>query len=153
VLIFFCGKMGAGKSTLAQAIAQERGALLLSEDEWLAQLYPQQVASLQDYKAFSSKIKPLVRQIAQSALKGGLDVVLDFPGNTVDQRAWLRQVGDDVGAEHMLYYIDIADEICLARIAQRGNPGTDTPQMFDAVGRYFTAPTVQERLNIIPVHP
>jgi adenylylsulfate kinase-like enzyme len=32
-LIFFCGKMGAGKSTKASEIAQESNAVLLSEDE------------------------------------------------------------------------------------------------------------------------
>jgi shikimate kinase len=33
---FFCGKMGAGKTTLSRSIARERKAVLISEDEWLA---------------------------------------------------------------------------------------------------------------------
>jgi predicted kinase len=40
ILIFFCGKMGSGKSTKSQEIAKEMGAILLSEDEWLAAIYP-----------------------------------------------------------------------------------------------------------------
>lgn len=35
-LIFFCGKMGAGKSTLSQELASERRAVCISEDQWLA---------------------------------------------------------------------------------------------------------------------
>jgi len=39
-LIFFCGKMGAGKSTKSKEFASESNAVLLSEDEWLSILYP-----------------------------------------------------------------------------------------------------------------
>ncbi|WP_145974153.1 AAA family ATPase, partial [Thalassobacter stenotrophicus] len=38
-LIFFCGKMGAGKSTLAKRLAEEKGAVLISEDDLLSKLY------------------------------------------------------------------------------------------------------------------
>ena len=54
VLTFFCGKMGAGKTTKANNIAMERKAVLLSEDEWLTSLYPNKIASLKDYVAYSS---------------------------------------------------------------------------------------------------
>ncbi|WP_237260292.1 AAA family ATPase [Thiomicrospira sp. S5] len=37
-LIFFSGKMGAGKSAYAKQLANELKAILLSEDEWLAAL-------------------------------------------------------------------------------------------------------------------
>ncbi|MGC1174617.1 AAA family ATPase [Polaromonas sp.] len=33
-LHFFCGKAGAGKSTIASRLAQDHGAILLSEDIW-----------------------------------------------------------------------------------------------------------------------
>ena len=35
--------MGAGKSTKSKEIAQRKNAVLLSEDEWLAALYPHQI--------------------------------------------------------------------------------------------------------------
>lgn len=44
-LLLFCGKMGAGKSTEAKKIALERNAVLISEDDWLATLYPDQIKS------------------------------------------------------------------------------------------------------------
>ena len=49
VLTFFCGKMGAGKSTKANEIALKNKAILLSEDEWLSSLYPGKILSLNDY--------------------------------------------------------------------------------------------------------
>ena len=36
MLHFLCGKIGAGKSTLAAALASQPGALRISEDDWLA---------------------------------------------------------------------------------------------------------------------
>jgi len=39
-LHFMCGKAGAGKSTLAQALAIEHNAILICEDVWMARLFP-----------------------------------------------------------------------------------------------------------------
>ena len=86
-LIFFCGKMGAGKSTSAAKIAHERNAVLLSEDEWLGSLYPDSIHSLKDYILYSGKIKPPIKKLVQGILTAGTDVVLDFPANTQSQRA------------------------------------------------------------------
>jgi len=48
-LIFFCGKMGAGKTTKSREIAEARNAVWVSEDEWLEAVYPQKIDSLEDY--------------------------------------------------------------------------------------------------------
>ncbi len=39
-LHFLCGKIASGKSTLAQQLVRGQQAVLLSEDTWLAALYP-----------------------------------------------------------------------------------------------------------------
>ena len=39
-LIFFCGKMAAGKSTLARDLARRENAVLLVQDEFLDHLFP-----------------------------------------------------------------------------------------------------------------
>lgn len=46
--------MGAGKSTKSKQIAQDKHAVLLSEDEWLSSLYPNQIESFEDYLKFSA---------------------------------------------------------------------------------------------------
>nr|WP_240458288.1 AAA family ATPase [Vibrio neptunius] len=42
-LFFFCGKMGAGKSTKSKCVAAENNAILVSEDDWLSAHYPSQI--------------------------------------------------------------------------------------------------------------
>ncbi|MGP4845258.1 AAA family ATPase [Marinobacter sp. 1Y8] len=81
-LTFFCGKMGAGKSTKASEIAQKSNAVLLSEDEWLASLYPNKISSLNDYIEYSNLLKPQIKKLVQSMLSAGTNVVMDFPANT-----------------------------------------------------------------------
>ena len=97
-LIFFCGKMGAGKSTKARALAQAQNLILLAEDEWLAALYPGQINSPLDYKTCTDRLKAPIKSMVQSCLSVGLDVVMDFPANTRGQRQWLKSVADDVSA-------------------------------------------------------
>ncbi len=152
-LVFFCGKMGAGKSTLARKVSRERNAVLLSEDEWLAALYPDQIKSLKDYVNYAGLLKPMIKKLAQAILLTGTDVVMDFPGNTVSQRQAFREIFDGIQAEHQLHYLDVTDEVCLKQIAQRRlehpeRAATDTPEMFEQVTRHFVAPTSEEGFNI-----
>jgi predicted kinase len=60
-LIFFCGKMGVGKSTKAMEMAREIGAILLSEDDWLSRIYPEEINNFNDYLKYSSRLKPLIK--------------------------------------------------------------------------------------------
>ncbi len=156
VLTFFCGKMGAGKSTKAGEIAKELNAVLLSEDEWLTSLYPNKISSLNDYIEYSNLLKPQMKSLVQSILASGTDVVMDFPANTLSQRDWFRIIFSEIDAPHNLVYINLPNEICLKqidkrRIEQPERAATDTPAMFEQVTRYFTAPTPDEGFNVTMV--
>ncbi|PZU93181.1 MAG: cell division protein ZipA [Pseudanabaena sp.] len=156
VLTFFCGKMGAGKSTKASEIAREGNAVLLSEDEWLASLYPNKISSLNDYIEYSSLLKPQIKKLVQSILSLGTNVVMDFPANTLSQRDWFRSIFSEIEAPHSLVYIDVTNEICLQQIGKRcieqpERAATDTTEMFEQVTKYFIAPTSEEGFNIIKV--
>ncbi|WP_457326501.1 AAA family ATPase, partial [Roseateles sp. P5_E11] len=48
-LHFFCGKAGAGKSTVAARLAQADRLVLLSEDVWLSRLYGDELKTFDDY--------------------------------------------------------------------------------------------------------
>lgn len=151
-LTFFCGKMGAGKSTKAKSLAIENNALLLSEDEWLAAHYPDQIHDFDDYLRFSALIKPFVKSHVQNILQTGTHVVMDFPANTVRQRAWFKALCAEVGCEHQLVFLDLSDEQCLAQIAKRRaeNPERaqfDTEAVFRQVTQYFEPPSADEALN------
>ncbi len=155
-LIFFCGKMGAGKSTKSRDIAQKRNAVLLSEDEWLESLYPNKIASLEDYIEYSNRPKPQIKKLVQSILVTGTDVVMDYPANTVSQREWFKSIFLDIGASHELVYIDLPNEDCLKqiekrRIEQPERAKTDTREIFEQVTRHFLEPQPEEGFHITRV--
>lgn len=152
VLIFFCGKMGAGKTTKSRQIAKERNAVLLSEDEWLESIYPNKIASLEDYVKYSGQLKAQMKKLVQSILTAGTDVVMDFPANTIPQREWFKSIFSEIHAPHVLIYIDVPNEVCMERVVKRcaeqpERAATDTPQMFEQVTKYFVAPTSDEGFN------
>ncbi len=145
VLTFFCGKMGAGKTTKSRKIAQERNAVLLSEDEWLSSIYPNRIKTLADYIEYSGLLKPQIKKLVQSILSSGANVVMDFPANTIQQREWFKAIFSEIQAPHELVYIDRPNEICLEHIAKRRieqphRAATDTEEMFELVTKYFCCP-------------
>ncbi|WP_067216014.1 AAA family ATPase [Marinomonas gallaica] len=152
-LFFFCGKMGAGKSTKAKVIAADNHAVLVSEDEWLAAHYPTQIQTFEDYIKYSNLIKPFVKKHIQSLLSLGVNVVMDFPANTVKQRAWFVSLCREVNCSHELWFLDVTDEQCLSHIAQRRIESPeralfDTESVFHHVTQYFEPPTADEGLTI-----
>ncbi|MGY5452612.1 AAA family ATPase [Agarivorans sp. MS3-6] len=152
-LVFFCGKMGAGKSTYAKQLADQHRAVLISEDEWLAVLYPQQIASFEDYLRYSALLKKLIKPHVQHILRSGADVVMDYPANTRKQRAWFKQLLSEVKASHQLIYLKADDDLCLSRIAQRAieqpqRAAFDKPEVFHHVTQYFEVPNSDEGLCV-----
>ena len=156
-LIFFCGKMGSGKTTKSINIALERNAVLLSEDEWLESIYPKKISSLNDYIKYSTLLKPQMKKLVHSILNTGTDVVMDFPANTISQREWFKSIFIEVKAPHSLIYIDVPNELCLKRIEKRRKEqperfATDTVEMFEKVTKYFVEPS-DANLGPVPGHP
>jgi len=152
-LIFFCGKMGAGKSTKSKSIAEDLGAVLLSEDEWLAALYPNAIQSIEDYVKYSSLLKPQLKKLVQDILRSGSNVVMDFPGNTAAQRNWFKGIYAEINAPHELIYLNVPDQTCLDQIAKRRlqqpeRSATDTEEMFVQITKYFEEPQVEEGFNM-----
>ena len=150
-LIFFCGKMGAGKSTLARKIAEEKGAVLISEDDLLSKLYADKITSVKDCKYYSDKLKPVVSDTTQQILTKSINVVLDFPANTEIQRQQLCSISDTVNSMHTCYFVDRSDEACIKQLLKRGNTKTDTVEMFQAITKYFVEPTESENVNVVKV--
>jgi len=152
-LIFFCGKMGAGKSTKSKEFTSKNNAVLLSEDEWLSILYPQQILSFDDYIKYSALLRPLIKSHVQKILLTGTNVVLDFPANTTKQRAWFKSITKEIDAKHQLIYLKVSDEQCIKQIAKRRleqpeRSAFDTEEMFHHVTKYFEIPAESEQLMI-----
>lgn len=152
-LIFFCGKMGAGKSTKSKTVAIERNAVLISEDLWLSALYPAQITSFDDYIKFSGRLRPLIKNHVQSVLATGTNVVMDFPANTKRQREWFNNLCIEVEAKVELIYLKASNALCLQRIAQRSieqpsRAAFDNEEMFYHVTQYFEEPDVSEVTSV-----
>lgn len=152
-LYFFCGKMGAGKSTRARRLAEAEKAVLISEDEWLEMLYPEQIRTLDDYLHYSARLRPVVGMHVKNLLRKGVTVVLDFPANTARQRAWFKCLYEDSGVEGKLLYLKVSDAICLKRLRklraeQPDRQPFDNEQLFQQVTQYFREPAPSEGFNI-----
>jgi predicted kinase len=153
-LHFFCGKMAAGKSTLAAALAKDNHAILLIEDDWLSHLYPEEISDIQTYIGYSARLKNILSDHVVSLLSHGLSVVLDFPANTRGQRNWFRTIYERANVSHTLHYIDVSNAICKEQLKQRskdkpeGSAFTSDAE-FDAITKFFQAPSEDEGFNII----
>lgn len=152
-LIFFCGKMGAGKTSMAIELSKDQNTIVISEDAWLMQLYPGQIASFNDYLKFSRQLRPLVKKLVQDILRAGTTVVMDFPANTIAQRVWFKDLVAEVKAPHELVYLEASDAVCLQHIAKRKREQPershfDTPEVFRQVTQYFETPQDREGLNV-----
>jgi len=152
-LIFFCGKMGVGKTTKSRELAQKKGVILFSQDEWLATLYPEEINDFEDFLKYSARLKPLLKGHVQNILISGISVVLDFPGNTKNSRAWFKSIFSEHDIPHKLIYLEASDQLCLRQISQRriSHPERahfDTEEVFRRVTSYFEPPTEEEGFNI-----
>jgi predicted kinase len=153
-LIFLCGKMAAGKSTLAKDLAKRQNAVLLVQDELLDHLFPGEITDIPGFVKCSTRLKNALGPHLCVLLSQGMSVVLDFPGNTKAQRAWFRELFERAGAQHELHFIDASDAVCKRQLIDRSNalpPGTPwtTEAEFDAVTMYFQPPSDEEKFNVI----
>ena len=153
-LIFLCGKMAAGKSTLARQLAVRDNAILLVQDEFLERLYPGEVVDIPDFVKCSTRLKHALAPHVFVLLSRGLSVVLDFPGNTKSQRAWFREIFERANVAHELHFIDASDACCKRQLGDRSKhlpPGAawTTEAEFEAITAYFEPPSEQEEFNVI----
>jgi predicted kinase len=152
-LHFFCGKAGAGKSTVASRLAKEAGAVLISEDVWLIRLFGDQMKSFDDYLRVSKKLKAVIGPLTVDLLTTGQSVVLDFQANTRSGRSWYRSVFEEAGANHVLHFLNTSDAACLERIAKRNVERPEgshhlTEEDFVYVSSYFQEPEQSEGFNV-----
>lgn len=153
VLHLVCGKIAAGKSTLCDRLVAAENAILICEDVWLSSLYPDEIQSLPDYVTRARRLKSVLTNHIMDLLHNGVSVVLDFPFNTPETRAWGLALANAAGSDHQLHYLDVSDEICKARLRARNasgeHPYQTTDAQFDEITRYFVVPTAAEGLVIV----
>jgi len=156
-LYFLIGKMGAGKTTFSAQFSKDDDVILISEDEWLNSLYPNEIHDFDDFLVRHHKLLKVLGPHVQQILKSGSSVILDFPANTKISRQWYVSVADGVSAPHQAIYLHVTNDKCIEQIAKRRQEQPlrakfDTPQMFERVTQYFEEPTEDEGICLQVIH-
>lgn len=153
-LMFVCGKMAAGKSTLARDLAEREHAVLLVQDELLDHLFPGEIVDIPGFATRSARLRSALAPLVCALLARGVSVVLDFPGNTRTQRAWFRGIFEQANADHELHFVDASDDVCKRQLEERSRglpPGTPwtTDAEFEAITVYFEPPSDDEKFTVV----
>ena len=156
VLHMLCGKIAAGKSTLAAELASEPDTVLLSEDDWLSTLFGDQMQTIPDYVRCSAKLRQVMGPHVVQLLNAGLSVVLDFPANRIDNRAWMRGLLEQTKADNRLHVLTIPEDARRARFnarnAQGDHPFSVTDEQYEAMSVYFQEPSEDEGFTLVQHH-
>jgi predicted kinase len=153
-LIFFCGKMAAGKSTLARDLANRKNTVLLVQDDFLDALFPGEIIDIQGFLKCSSRLQKALTPHICVLLSQGISVVLDFPENTKTQRTRFSQLIEGANVEHELHFVEASEALCKSQLRDRskalpaGSPWT-TDADFEVINAYFQPPSEDEKFNIV----
>jgi predicted kinase len=152
-----CGKAASGKSTLTAELGKQAHTVVISEDDWLAALYGDEMTSLQDYVRCSARLQAAMGPHVSAVLRSGVSVVLDFQANTLARRQWLHSLAQAADAAHKLHFLDVPDYICLARLRVRNasgsHPFTLSDEQFHQLSKHFAAPTPEEGISFVTYPP
>jgi len=147
-----CGKIAAGKSTLAARLGAAPRTVVIGEDAWLASLYPAEMARVADYVRCSARLRQAMGPHVIGLLNAELSVVLDFPANTLASRAWMRRLFEVAGVAHQLHYLDVPDDVCRARLRARNaggkHPFAVSDEQFDHITSQFLTPSPAEGFDV-----
>jgi predicted kinase len=148
-----CGKIAAGKSSLCARLAQAPATVLVSEDFWLKRLYGDEMKTVADYARVSAKLRTVMGPHLADLLRTGVNVVLDFPANTMAVRAWMKRIAEEAEAMPLLHWLDVPDEVCRERLRRRNAEGAHDfaagDADFDLITRYFQPPLPEEGFQMI----
>jgi predicted kinase len=136
-LYLLCGKIAAGKSTLARRLAAQPATLLITMDHWMSTLFPTENDTIDDFARLSARLRAAMGPHVVDILRQDLSVVIDFPANTVNWRRWMRSLITEANVAHELHVLDVSDAICKARLRKRNDCGEHQYQVDEATYDLF----------------
>ena len=152
-LYLLCGKIAAGKSTLARRLATRPATLLIVEDHWTSNLFSGDLRTINDYAHYSARVRAAMGPHIVDIIQQGLSIVLDFPANTVSNRNWMRSSITQANVAHELHLLDVPDAICKQRLQERNAGGEHPFQVseaeYDLFTSYFVLPGPSEGFNVV----
>ncbi len=108
------GLPAAGKTSRARELASAWSALRLTPDEWMIPLFGQEQP-----EGKRNVLEGRLIWLALSALRIGVNVVLDFGVWGKDERSALRALAASIGATSELVYLQVEGEEQWRRVAAR----------------------------------
>lgn len=146
------GATGAGKTTYAIALAAREGALRLSIDDWMGQLFWMDAPADLGTWAFErvKRCTAQMRAVLAETCPLGLPAVLDAGFTTRGDRAYFGDWAEAAGIPCRLHWLDVDATTRRARVTARnaaGGGGTGfavTEAMFDGMEAMWEAPTAAE---------
>src|SRR3954464_11817929 len=108
------GLPAAGKTSRARELASAWNALRLTPDEWMIPLFGQEQP-----EGKRNVLEGRLIWLALSALRIGVNVVLDFGVWAKDERSALRALAASVGATSELVYLHVDEEEQWRRVQTR----------------------------------
>ena len=103
ILYLICGKIAAGKSTLAHRLAARPATLLISEDHWTSNLFADELRTIDDYTRCSVRLRAAIGpHIVDSTAR--YFYYFGFPGKHFRVRSWMRWLIDQSGAPMSFTY-------------------------------------------------
>jgi predicted kinase len=115
------GLPAAGKTSRARELASAWNALRLTPDEWMVPLFGQEQP-----EGKRNILEGRLIWLALSALRIGVNVVLDFGVWAKDERSALRALASSVGATSQLVYLQVDEEEQWRRVQARPVTGATT---------------------------
>jgi hypothetical protein len=132
-LVLVAGTVGVGKSTVARALAEASGAVLLASDRTrkaLAGLRPDARTAAAEGEglyapAWSDRTYAALLAHAAPALRSGRAVLLDATWSVRSRRLAARALAEALGARSHLVEVDCAEALAMERVRRRAERGAD----------------------------
>jgi predicted kinase len=114
------------------------------------------IATVEAYVQASRRVRGVIAPIATRVLELGASIVLDFAGNTVRDRAWVRSIFEAARADHVLHVLDVPVDECRRRLHERNahQPpglyfGHVSDELFDRIVPHVVPPTPDESFHVV----
>ncbi|MCL4364605.1 ATP-binding protein [Patescibacteria group bacterium] len=144
-----CGFIGSGKTTFARKLEKETGAVRITKDEWIINIFGNKITSDKNFVVYDKKITELARETALKILKSGGDVIIDEGFWTKPQRDGIKKKILGIGAKPILYYVKCSVGKMRERAVTRSKiPSVDSfeisGEMFDSYLEFWQPPEKEE---------
>jgi len=147
------GLTGAGKSTYAERLRRDLGAVRFSIDDWNAVLFFPDRAPTSNFQWFYDRVQRCCTQMRATAdhlLDAGQPAVFDCGFTNLHERTIFYDWADGLGVPVTLHYIDVPRDIRWDRVQQRNTEKGATfalevtREMFEFIEDLWEAPTEAE---------